>query len=70
MEKENNHICAFCKYCEETFGFYDQMCRCAKTRRPVQEDSTCSNFTHSGQLDMFTDINDEIDSTENDAEFV
>lgn len=61
MEVKNNHICAFCKYYEEPFGFYDQMNRCAKTRRPVQEDSTCSNFVYSGQLDMFTDINDELD---------
>lgn len=70
MKTENNHICAFCKYYEEPFGFYDQMCRCAKTRRPIQETSTCQHFVHSGQLDMFTDINDEIDSIENDAEFV
>lgn len=67
---QNDHICAFCKYYEEPFGYYDQMNRCAKTRRPVQEESTCVNFEHSGQLSMFTDINDETDPTENDAEFI
>lgn len=71
MKTENNHICAFCKYYEEPFGFYNQMHRCAKTRRPIQETSTCQHFVHSGQLDMFTDINDELDKeAEDEQDFI
>lgn len=66
----NNQTCAFCKHYIEPFGYYDQMCRCAKTRRPVTEESTCDNFEHSGQLDMFTDLNDKLDPINNEAEFI
>ena len=67
---QNDHVCALCKHYREPFGYYDQMNRCAKTRRPVQDDSTCVNFERSGQLDMFIDINDETDFTEDYSEFI
>lgn len=70
-QTKNNHVCAYCKHFEEPFGFFDQMNRCALTQNPVQSSSTCIKFEHSGQLDMFTDINDELDKeVEENGEFI
>lgn len=61
MTNERN-VCAFCKYFEKSYTYFDEMDRCTYRNIPMHEDCTCLRFTKRNSF--YTDINDELDHDE------
>ena len=53
--KQYEKICAYCKYFQEPFGYFDEMSRCVKRHIPVQADCTCIDWSDN----FYTDLNDD-----------